>query len=286
MFCFEHKLWNEIFPPENQIILKAIFRQEEKEFLKVLKYVRKGKITKSTKEILEKKVYTSEELEKVRLEKVVTILFPYKKDAEYINNKSYIELGDVDEQIYKIRFISNTKKDDICEEFDSLSIINSNSYHKQECEFLANNIMAYQVLKLKIGTHVMCVANLILEGDNQIANGSQGVVVGFKNRMPLIKFNNITEPVCISYYSWPSETNQKIAVEQIPLIYAWAITIHKSQGVSLDAVIMDIGRNIFEYGQSYVALSRVRTLDGLYLSSFDFTKIAANPKVIQFYGDK
>ena len=167
-----------------------------------------------------KKVCTKEELEKVRLEKVVTILFPYKKDAEYINNKSYIELGDVDEQIYKIRFISNIKKDDICEDFDNLSIINNNSYHKQECEFLANNIIAYQVLKLKIGTHVMCVANLSLEGDNQIANGSQGVVVGFKNRMPLIKFNNIMEPVCISYYSWPSETNKKIAGEQIPLIYA------------------------------------------------------------------
>ena len=71
----------------------------------------------------------------------------------------------------------------------------------------------------------------------------------------------------------------------LPLIYAWAITIHKAQGVTLDAAIMDIGKNIFEYGQTYVALSRVKTLEGLYLTSFDYTKIAANPKVKKFYGD-
>ena len=146
--------------------------------------------------------------------------------------------------------------------------------------------MAEQILELKIGTHVMCVANIALNCDNQIANGSQGIVVGFKNILPIVKFNTIKDPICVNYYTWPSETNKKIAVAQIPLIYAWAITIHKSQGVSLDAVIMDIGRNIFEYGQSYVALSRVRTLGGLSLSSFDFTRISANPKVIKFYGDQ
>lgn len=131
----------------------------------------------------------------------------------------------------------------------------------------------------------MCIANIALECENQIANGSQGIVVGFKMDLPLVKFNNIIEPICVGYYSWPSETNKKVAVAQIPLIYAWAITIHKAQGVTLDAAIMDIGSNIFEYGQTYVALSRVKTLAGLYLRSFDFTKIAANPRVKKFYGD-
>jgi len=289
MFCFEHEIWNEIFPPENQIVLKTIFRQEEKEFLKVLKYVRRGVITNSTKAILENRVCTKEELEKVRLEKVVTILFPYKKDAISLNLKSYAELGDVEKRTYKIKYIENTKKDPldkVLEDFNDLSFDNINSSLKPEYEFMANNIMAEQILELKIGTHVMCVANIALNCDNQIANGSQGIVVGFKNILPIVKFNTIKDPICVNYYTWPSETNKNIAVAQIPLIYAWAITIHKSQGVSLDAVIMDIGRNIFEYGQSYVALSRVRTLGGLYLSSFDFTKISANPKVIKFYGDQ
>ena len=103
--------------------------------------------------------------------------------------------------------------------------------------------------------------------------------------LPLVKFNNIEKPMLVGSFIWNSESNKNISVSQIPLIYAWAITIHKSQGLSLDAAIMDIGTNIFEYGQTYVALSRVRNLKGLYLSSFDYTKICANPKVKKFYGD-
>ena len=286
MFCFEHELWDEIFPKENQIVLKAIFRQEEKEFLKVLKYIRKGKITQSTKEILENKVFTQEELEKIRLEKVITILSPFKRDTESINKSSYVELGDeVEKRQYKIQFINNSAKKNSVEDRLNNLLIDSNASLKYDYEFLANNIMAEKELELKIGTHVMCIANIALECENQIANGSQGVVVGFKMDLPLVKFNNIIEPICVGYYSWPSETNKKVAVAQIPLIYAWAITIHKAQGVTLDAAIMDIGSNIFEYGQTYVALSRVKTLAGLYLRSFDFTKIAANPRVKKFYGD-
>jgi len=164
-------------------------------------------------------------------------------------------------------------------------VINSNSSLKNDYEFLANNIMAYKTLELKIGTHVMCIANISLDSDIQIANGSQGIVVDFNNNLPLVKFNNIIEPILINYYNWNSEVNKNVAVSQIPLIYAWAITIHKSQGLSLDAAIMDIGTNIFEYGQTYVALSRVRNLKGLYLSNFDYTKISANPKVKRFYND-
>lgn len=291
MFCFEHKLWNEIFPLENQIVLNMIFRQEEKDFLKILKYIRKGKISHSTKAILENKVYSKAELEKIRKEKVVTILSPYKKNVDYINNKSYNELeNDVEKRTYNIRFIhasnDSSKKieNSINNDLHNL-LIGNNPSLKQEYDFLANNIMAEKILELKIGAHVMCIANIALNCENQIANGSQGIVVGFRNGLPLIKFNNIKEPVCIDYYVWISETNKKVAVSQIPLIYAWAITIHKSQGVTLDAAIMDIGKNIFEYGQTYVALSRVKTLAGLYLSSFDYTKISANPKVKKFYGD-
>ena len=70
---------------------------------------------------------------------------------------------------------------------------------------------------------------------------------------------------------------------QIPLIYAWAVTIHKSQGTTLENAIMDIGSNIFADGQTYVALSRVKSIEGLYLTKFDYTKITANPIVKAFY---
>ena len=143
--------------------------------------------------------------------------------------------------------------------------------------------MAEQIIELKIGTHVMCIANIDLDSVNQIANGSQGIVVDFENGLPLVKFNNIDKPIIIGRHIWNSETNKNICVSQIPLIYAWAITIHKAQGITLDGAIMDIGKNIFEYGQTYVALSRVKSLEGLFLTSFDYTKIMANPKVKKFY---
>jgi hypothetical protein len=74
-----------------------------------------------------------------------------------------------------------------------------------------------------------------------------------------------------------------IGVSQIPLILSWALTIHKSQGATLDAAEIDVGSGIFECGQTYVALSRVKSLDGLYLTSFDAKRIRINKKVKEYY---
>ena len=74
-----------------------------------------------------------------------------------------------------------------------------------------------------------------------------------------------------------------IGRSQIPLKLAWAITHHKSQGVSLDFALIDIGKNIFEYGQCYVALSRVRNIEGLYISELKLSRIKAHPMVKEFY---
>ena len=151
---------------------------------------------------------------------------------------------------------------------------------------MANNILADKELKLKIGTHVMCIVNINLYGELQIANGSQGIVVDFNNEnLPYVKFNNIEKPILISPYTWKSEHNKRVGVSQLPLIYAWAITIHKSQGVTLENAIIDIGSNIFADGQTYVALSRIKSLEGLYLTHFDYRKIKCNPLVKRFYGD-
>jgi ATP-dependent exoDNAse (exonuclease V) alpha subunit len=72
-------------------------------------------------------------------------------------------------------------------------------------------------------------------------------------------------------------------VAQVPLILAWAITIHKAQGATLDMAEIDVGSGIFECGQTYVALSRLRSLEGLYLTSFDVDKIRIHSKVKAYY---
>jgi hypothetical protein len=87
----------------------------------------------------------------------------------------------------------------------------------------------------------------------------------------------------ITPHSRQSEEYPCIVVSHIPLCLAWALTIHKIQGATLDMAEMDIGKTVFADGQSYVALSRVKTLDGLYLSEFNPLKIKANPLVAEFY---
>ena len=149
---------------------------------------------------------------------------------------------------------------------------------------MSNNMPT--TLDLKVGAAVMCTANLDL--DKGICNGSQGVVVEIlgtgPHRQPKVKFTNgviFLMPV----HFVQSDEYPTLAIGQIPLTLAWALTIHKIQGATLAMAQMDIGQTIFEYGQTYVALSRIQSLDGLYLSSFEPGRIRANPKVQDFYGN-
>jgi ATP-dependent DNA helicase PIF1 len=71
-------------------------------------------------------------------------------------------------------------------------------------------------------------------------------------------------------------------IRQLPLIHAWSITVHKSQGMTIDSILCDLGR-LFEQGQSYVALSRVRSLSGLFIKSFDFNNVKVATKAVEFY---
>ena len=98
--------------------------------------------------------------------------------------------------------------------------------------------------------------------------------------MPSFK-NGITR--IIEEYQWKSDIIPDLYISQIPLILSWAITIHKSQGITLESAIIDAGDNIFECGQIYVAFSRVKTLDGLFLANFNHKKIKTNKKVTDYY---
>ena len=288
MFCFEHELWNQLFAKENQIVLKTIFRQNDETLLKILKYIRKGQITPSTKALLSSRIFNSEELDSIKKDKVLTILSPIKRDVEQINLSEYLKLDkSLREVIYNVSYYDMCVKSSEVEE-DTLFalLLKSNEHLKREYDFLASNILAEKSLKLKIGTQVMCIVNLNLYGELQIANGSQGIIVDFNDKdLPYVKFNNIKEPILIDNYIWKSDHNKMVGVSQIPLIYSWAITIHKSQGLTLENAIIDIGSNIFADGQTYVALSRLKSLEGLYLTSFDYSRIKCNPLVKAFYGD-
>jgi len=147
-------------------------------------------------------------------------------------------------------------------------------------EGLKKSCLALEQLKLKIGAEVMFIKNDIL---GRYVNGTRSIVVGFDQNegWPIVKtYNN--EIITASPEEWKYEDNGVVraTITQVPLRLAWAITIHKSQGMTLDAVEIDLG-DAFEPGMGYVALSRVRSLNGLKLMNLNEIALTVHPKILQ-----
>jgi len=161
---------------------------------------------------------------------------------------------------------------------------------EEEYKDLEQKVPIPSALHLKTGAHVMCVINITKEptsGDPgyQLYNGCQGKVVDINNGLPVVSFNGIEALITMEKHKWSSEKIPGVSFSGIPLILSWAMTIHKSQGSTLDAAIIDLGPGVFAVGQSYVGLSRVRTLEGVYLTAFSDKGVKASPKVRAFYED-
>jgi len=151
-----------------------------------------------------------------------------------------------------------------------------------ELMYLKGNLRCEETVKLKIGAQVMCIVNINLSNGDLLCNGAQGIVVGFSTKYPIVKYNNGWQ-MTMAPHIWESENIPGIGIGQIPLISAWALTIHKAQGSTLDMAEVDAGSSIFECGQTYVALSRIKSLEGLYLTSFDISRSRINQQVQEFY---
>ena len=277
-FCFESELWNFVFPLNCQIQLKKIFRQTDDTYSTILNQIREGKIKRKSNDILLE--YVGREIDP-ELVTTPTKLYPTKNKVEQINNLKMVNLN-TSVKVFNLKHLSDL---DMIKT-DKLRRLEFNEKDIQiEFDFLENNLMCDKEIKLKVGAQVMCIVNIKSpEGDILVCNGSQGIIQEFciVTGYPRVKFNNGLL-MMMSPYVWLSEKIPGIGVSQVPLILSWALTIHKSQGATLDTAEIDVGSGIFECGQTYVALSRVRSLDGLYLSSFDVKRIRINKKVKHFY---
>lgn len=278
VFCFESPLWNELFKKECHIELNTIFRQKDEKFQKILNQIRKGVLDKEGEMTLRK--YLNRPLQK-GLEP--TKLYPIRK---YVDSMNSVMFQNLDSKEYEYPIFTSTKFDHY---IDFKKEISENDFKKcqkltpkqKEIEMdalIKNNNLTNIILKR--GTFIMSTKNINVE--EGICNGSQGVVIDFINGKPLIRFlNGLETTISIQYFQ--SEEYPSIVVGQYPLQYAWAMTIHKIQGSTLDCAEIDIGQNIFSPGQSYVALSRLKSFDGLYLKNFVKKNICAHPRVTEFY---
>ncbi|MBC7707976.1 AAA family ATPase [Polaromonas sp.] len=150
---------------------------------------------------------------------------------------------------------------------------------KARIEALTKSVLAPEKLELKVGAEVMFVANNFAEG---FVNGSRGTVVGFSGEKPIVELLT-GRTIYVEPHSWSVNEDGKVKAEvsQLPLRLAWAITIHKSQGMSLDAAEVDLSK-AFTPGMGYVALSRVRSLDGLYLQGVNRVAFTMHPEIFSF----
>ena len=147
-------------------------------------------------------------------------------------------------------------------------------------EQLQRSVLAPEILELKVGAEVMFVAN---NSSGKFVNGTRGTVIRFDaDDQPVVRLQN-GKTLTVEPHSWKLEEDGKVRAEvsQLPLRLAWAITIHKSQGMSLDAALVDLSRS-FTPGMGYVALSRVRSLDGLYLAGINAMALQLHPDIYEF----
>jgi ATP-dependent DNA helicase PIF1 len=286
-FCFESPLWAKTFSLANHIELETIFRQNDPLYIKILSQIRRGYLDNENTEIL--KQYVKREYDANKYGGIMpTKLYPIKIKVDSLNNSMFEKL-DEDEYQFECCVKKSCKTN-----LETGKLLTAEEYIKcekmtekdkeMEIQYLMTNTPCLSMLTLKKGASVLCTANIDI--DNGICNGSQGKIIDIieKNDKSqiVVKFTN----GCIRNiepHFWQSDDYPCIAVGQYPLCLAWALTIHKIQGATLAMAEIDIGNSVFEYGQTYVALSRIQSLDGLYLSAFEPHKIRANPKVIDFY---
>lgn len=279
-FCFESRLWDTTF--KQQILLDKVFRQSDKKYIDILNEVREGEMCKETIKTLETRLISNMGYKDgdviLHNETKPVKLMPIKIAVKNIND---LEMNKLEEE--PIIYNCETK-------YTVPQYAESNPSFKKptdkqiehESNFIIKNALFDEKLVLKLGCQVMCIANIDI--DNGICNGSTGKIIEFsgKDKTPVIRFTNGSTR-SIGKFEWKSDSIPGLVVKQIPFILAWAVTIHKSQGASLDCAEIDIGSRIFASGQTYVALSRVRSLDGLYLRSFNHTRINTEKKVRTFY---
>jgi ATP-dependent exoDNAse (exonuclease V) alpha subunit len=237
--------------------LSEQFRQkDDDDVLSILNEIRRGDVTDTAREYLQSRFNKD-----IDLGIEPTRLFTHNADVDALNERELERLKSDEEVEY---FMETKGRENLAETL------------KKSC-------LAPEMLRLKVGARVMCVKNNFEEG---YVNGTLGIVVSCKeNQDPSIRTVS-GKIIKIEKASWKIEEDGKVKAEiiQYPLRLAWAITVHKSQGMSLDAVEVDLSKS-FAPGMGYVALSRVRSLEGLKILGMNETALQVHGEVLEFDAD-
>ncbi len=249
-FAYEARVW----PVAKFMVcyLSEQHRQEDPAFLAVLTGLRAGRLAVAHRVALTTRVVAAESADHQNLTK----LFPHNADVDRIN-EAELEKISASPRHFQMK----------------------GSGAPGMVESLKRNCLSPETLSLKVGAKVMFTKNSM---ERKFVNGTTGEVTGFEqmSNYPVVKTRQgktiVAEPL-----EWSVQVGEKVLarVTQVPLRLAWAITVHKSQGMSLDGALVDL-KQAFEYGQGYVALSRLRSLSGLHLLGFNERALEVHPEVL------
>jgi len=280
-FLFESPLWHSLGLEPHQ--LTTIHRQKDPAFQVILQEARSGTLSDASIQRLSTRMrldFSKEEIQP-------TMLFTRRAEVEQINQK-------------KLAALLGERRTFRAETVPAIKLTPVDAAHLAKAE---TNVSYIGELTLTIGAQVMLLINnpkVPVEGQetsngkekfttrDDLKNGSRGKVIGFTGpssdpaTVPIVQFRR-GAPIPILYHTWEFDGLPNIKRRQIPLRLAYAMTIHKSQGATIDCALIDVGSNTFEYGQAYVALSRIRSFDSLYIHDLSKEAFRAHPKVKRFY---
>ena len=244
--------------------------------------------------------FTSDIWEKLNLRKVIlTELIRQKDDIELqeileeirtgkLSDKSYEKLNNLKNTVFngEIKptklYPINVNVDKINESaFKKLLKKNNNEYKSYEAysKYPDKNIRNYDV-SLTLNAQIMVIRNIAVE--SHLVNGTRGIVIGLNENSVMIK--DINDRIhTINYYTDINIMNSKNNISFMPLKLAYAISIHKSQGSSIDCLELDLGDDIFVSGQAYTALSRATNLKNIKINNLEKNSFFINKKILEFY---
>lgn len=275
-FCFNSKAWQAL--DLKTIFLEKIYRQSDEKFIKSLNNLRLNQLTQE-----DIRLFYDREVNYNTYESDILHIFSTNKEADNYNTFKFnsvqkpLYVFNSADKIHRKRTIIDVDKNNLDDRLTKFDLMTLDMFDKS-CK-------APSALELKEGCKVMLLKNLNF--NKGLINGACGTVLELKKdeneEYILVQFDNGVEEV-IAKQTFEAYRDGDVVVsrEQYPLRLAYGITIHKSQGMTLEKLIVDCNR-IFECGQVYVALSRIETLDGLYLKSFNPKKVWANEEVLNFY---
>jgi len=249
-FAWQSPAWREL--DLQTCYLEKKFRQNDDVLISILDEIRSGQISSRTYDALNSRINIS-----LDTAFKPTKLYTHNLDVDKINND---ELDKIDSPAYNFHYTSQGTKKNI--------------------EKIFKSSLVQEDMTLKKDAVVMFIKNNLEKG---YINGTTGIVIGFSKdeNLPIVKLSN-GYTVKVPLEDWSIENDKgtiTAKVSQLPLKLAWAITIHKSQGMTLDSAQIDLSKT-FEVGQGYVALSRIKNIEGLQLIGFNDTALTVDSLIL------